>query len=139
MKPPVYPLPFLYESTGTETRFTNGYDPEARSRRVFTFHRPETLAEWSRQITDNPGVPTFRALLLAAPALNEAGLWGKQAKLEFDRFTIADTQRKFPVEYNGQHLTTNVLHPASRVCISTIQRVFSMLKGDAELDLPASS
>lgn len=48
MKPPVYPLPFIYESTGTETRFTNGYDPEARSRHVFTFHRPETLAEWSR-------------------------------------------------------------------------------------------
>src|SRR5256885_3938970 len=26
IKPPVYPLPFIYESTGTETRFTNGYD-----------------------------------------------------------------------------------------------------------------
>ena len=47
IKPPVYPLPFIYESTGAETRFTNGYDPDARSRRVFTFHRPETLAEWS--------------------------------------------------------------------------------------------
>jgi type I restriction enzyme, R subunit len=42
MELPVYPLPFIYESTGTETRFTNGYDPDARSRRVFTFHRPET-------------------------------------------------------------------------------------------------
>ena len=40
MQPPVYPLPFIYESTGTETRFTNGYDPDARSRRVFSFHRP---------------------------------------------------------------------------------------------------
>ncbi len=59
MAPVVYPLPFIYESTGAETRFTNGYDPEARSRRVFTFHRPETLAEWARQITDDPGVPTF--------------------------------------------------------------------------------
>jgi len=47
---PVYPLPFIYESTGSETRFTNGYDPDARSRGVFTFHRPETLAEWARQI-----------------------------------------------------------------------------------------
>lgn len=36
IKPPVYPLPFIYESTGAETRFTHGYDPEARSRRVFT-------------------------------------------------------------------------------------------------------
>ena len=55
IKPPVYPLPFIYESTGTETRFTNGYDPDARSRRVFTFHRPETLAEWARQIAAEPG------------------------------------------------------------------------------------
>ena len=54
MQPTVYPLPFIYESTGAETRFTNGYDPDARSRRVFTFHRPETLAEWLRQIADNP-------------------------------------------------------------------------------------
>lgn len=80
MKPPVYPLPFIYESTGAETRFTNGYDPDARSRRVFTFHRPETLTEWSRQITDNPGLPTFRARLKAMPPLDERGLWGKQAQ-----------------------------------------------------------
>jgi len=40
------PLPFLYQSTGIETRFTNGYDPEPRSRPVFSFHRPETLLEW---------------------------------------------------------------------------------------------
>src|SRR3990170_7173752 len=39
------PLPFLYESTGVETRFTNGLDPDPRSRQVFAFHRPETLAE----------------------------------------------------------------------------------------------
>src|SRR5438093_7530842 len=38
------PLPFLYQSTGIETRFTNGLDPEPRSRLVFNFHRPETLA-----------------------------------------------------------------------------------------------
>ncbi len=37
------PLPFAYESTGTETRFTNGLDPDPRSREVFTFHRPEEL------------------------------------------------------------------------------------------------
>ncbi|HEX4667631.1 MAG TPA: DEAD/DEAH box helicase family protein, partial [Chthoniobacterales bacterium] len=39
-------LPFLYESTGIETYFRDRRDPEHRSRRVFTFHRPETLAEW---------------------------------------------------------------------------------------------
>jgi type I restriction enzyme R subunit len=43
IKPVVYPLPFVYESTGAETRFTSGYDPDARSRRVFSFHRPETM------------------------------------------------------------------------------------------------
>ena len=40
------PLPFLYESTGVETRFTNLLDPEARSRAIFSFHTPKTLAEW---------------------------------------------------------------------------------------------
>lgn len=38
------PLPFYYESTGIETRFTNYLDPDACSRRVFSFHRLETLA-----------------------------------------------------------------------------------------------
>src|SRR6185369_14184813 len=40
------PLPFRYQSTGIETRFTSGLDPDPRSRTVFSFHRPETLAEW---------------------------------------------------------------------------------------------
>ena len=194
IKPPVYPLPFIYESTGTETRFTNGYDPDARSRRVFTFHRPETLSEWLRQITENPDLLTFRARLKAMPLLDERGLWGKQAeairnleqslaedhprsliqmatgsgktftaanacyrlikhaeakrilflvdrsnlgkqaKLEFDKFTIQETQRKFPAEYNVQHLTHNAIDATSRVCISTVQRIFSILKGEADLD-----
>lgn len=80
MKPPLYPLPFIiYESTGTETRFTNGYDPDARSRRIFTFHRPETLNEWSRQIRSNAHVPTFRARLRTMPKLDAAGLWSVRA------------------------------------------------------------
>ena len=37
------PLPFAYESTGTVTQFTNLLEPDARSREVFTFHRPEEL------------------------------------------------------------------------------------------------
>ncbi len=40
------PLAFAYESTGVETRFTNGFDAAPRSRPVFAFHRPETLADW---------------------------------------------------------------------------------------------
>jgi type I restriction enzyme, R subunit len=41
-----FPLPFQYESTGVETLFRDNRDPQPRSRRVFTFHRPETLDEW---------------------------------------------------------------------------------------------
>src|SRR6202035_4292985 len=36
---PYRPLPFLYQSTGTETRFTNTFDPQPRSRHVFHFHK----------------------------------------------------------------------------------------------------
>jgi len=39
------PLPFAYESTGLETRFTNGLDILPRSRATFAFHRPDTLAD----------------------------------------------------------------------------------------------
>jgi type I restriction enzyme R subunit len=43
------PLPFAYESTGTETRFTNRLDPVPTSRNVFAFHRPDTLIDWAQQ------------------------------------------------------------------------------------------
>jgi hypothetical protein len=39
------PLPFLFESNGSVTYFTNGLDPVPRSRQVFNFPRPETLAD----------------------------------------------------------------------------------------------
>jgi len=40
------PLPFAYESTGVETRFTNGLEAAPRSRPVFAYHTPATLAAW---------------------------------------------------------------------------------------------
>jgi type I restriction enzyme R subunit len=43
------PLPFSYESTGTETLFVDLRDPDYRSRRVFSFHRPETSRKWLTQ------------------------------------------------------------------------------------------
>src|SRR5690606_29271006 len=43
------PLPFVYESTGVLTRFTDYRDPNPRSRTVFHFHKPETLLEWYGQ------------------------------------------------------------------------------------------
>jgi type I restriction enzyme R subunit len=42
---PRRPLPFCYQSTGVETRFTNLLDPDASSRQVFSFHTPATLAQ----------------------------------------------------------------------------------------------
>lgn len=44
-------LRFVYESTGVITRFTDGGDPSPRSREVFNFHRPETLANWQTDST----------------------------------------------------------------------------------------
>jgi type I restriction enzyme R subunit len=43
---PRRPLPFCYQSTGVETRFTNLLEPDAASRSVFSFHQPGTLADW---------------------------------------------------------------------------------------------
>ena len=68
------PLPFRYESSGVETRFTNDLDPVPRSRRVFSFHRPETIARWIRDATTSPAAPTFRARLRAMPELSTDGL-----------------------------------------------------------------
>ena len=39
-------IPFAYESTGVETLFRDERDPQPRSRRVFAFHQPATLAAW---------------------------------------------------------------------------------------------
>ena len=65
---PRCPLPFLYQSTGVETRFTNLLEPDARSRQVFAFHRPETLAEWLDDELKHPG-STLRAKLRRMPPL----------------------------------------------------------------------
>lgn len=43
------PLPFVYESTGVITRFTDYRDPKPRSREVFYFHTPNTLLDWYKQ------------------------------------------------------------------------------------------
>jgi len=40
------PLPFVYESTGVLTHFTDYRDPKPRSRMVFIFHKPETFRNW---------------------------------------------------------------------------------------------
>jgi type I restriction enzyme, R subunit len=98
---PIRPLPFLYASTGVETNFVNLLDPEPRSRRVFNFHRPETIAEWlqARNLPDwthgwdgdLPALDAVRAVLpsllrarlRAMPPVAIADLWeNKQRALE---------------------------------------------------------
>ena len=96
----VRPLPFSYESTGIETHFTQGLDPEPRARSVFAFHRPETLAAFLQYLpaagasattgaihtgpatppTVDFGASTFLARLQSMPPLIEAGLWPAQIK-----------------------------------------------------------
>jgi type I restriction enzyme R subunit len=55
------PLPFRYASTGVETYFADDRDPDARSRRVFTFHRPETLLAWVTGRGASRSAPTATA------------------------------------------------------------------------------
>ena len=75
-------LPFGYEPTGTETRFTSGLDPEPTSRRVYTFHRPETLARWRDDYVEFNGSATLRAGFSELPDLGDdpPGLWPAQAE-----------------------------------------------------------
>ena len=68
------PLPFLYESTGQITRFTNGRDPNPRSREVFTFHRPETFKDWML------APRTFREGIAALPQIIPTDLRECQVK-----------------------------------------------------------
>ena len=72
-------LPFGYESTGVETRFTCGLDPLPTSRRVFAFHRPETLARWVEDRIET-GIGALRAGLELLPDLDPKGLWPAQAE-----------------------------------------------------------
>jgi type I restriction enzyme R subunit len=203
------PLPFLYQSTGVETRFTNGLDPEPRSRQVFSFHRPDTLAEWLegasvnapdsilddvvalkrepyrtfmtirgrlRQLADAHPLITDglwpaqitaiknlekslaedrpRALIQMATgsgktftAINfiyrlikfagakrvlflvDRGNLGDQTLKEFQQYISPYNNFKFTEEFIVQRLTSNQLDTTARVCIGTIQRLYSMLKG----------
>ncbi|HEX8834258.1 MAG TPA: DEAD/DEAH box helicase family protein [Abditibacteriaceae bacterium] len=180
-------LPFLYESTGVETFFRDERDPHPRSRRVFTFHRPETLGAWLKenetlrfrlaqmpfahplakqgmrdcqiealtqleqsfakadpraliQMATGAG-KTFTACAFIYRLIKFAGAkrvlflvdranLGRQATGEFHQFVTPDTGRKFTELYNVQHLQSNKLDDVSRVTVCTIQRLYSMLRGE---------
>jgi type I restriction enzyme R subunit len=184
-------IPFAYESTGVETLFRDERDPQPRSRRVFAFHQPATLAAWLSEpytlrarlaalptahplpethlracqieaitkleasfAADRPRAliqmatgagKTYTACAFTYRLIKFAGArrvlflvdranLGKQAKGEFDQFVAPDTGRKFTEVYNVQHLTSNGLDTVARVTICTIQRLYSILRGEAEFD-----
>lgn len=62
------PLPFIYESNGSEIYFRDCRDSICRSRRLFAFHKPETLLDL---ITETD---TLRNKLISLPELNKEGL-----------------------------------------------------------------
>jgi len=182
------PAAFAYETTGTETYFRDVRDPHPRSRRIFSFHRPETLAAWlSRE-------DTLRSRLRNMPPLNQGNLrdcqfeaiqgleasfagdrpraliqmatgsgktfaavtsvyrlikfcdakrilflvdrrtLGEQALKEFQSYVTPDDGRKFTELYNVQLLKSHALDDVSKVCITTIQRLYSILRGEIEFD-----
>lgn len=58
---------------------------------------------------------------------------GEQAEQEFQAYVPNDDNRKFTELYNVQRLRSSYAPSDSQVCISTIQRLYSILKGE-ELD-----
>ena len=183
------PLPFAYESTGKVTQFTNGLDPDPRSREIFAFHRPEELlrlqdlgsAQLRRLLQKMPGLPrgklwpvqheairklerslanarprsliqmatgsgkTFTAVTACHRLVKHAGAerilflvdrnnLGKQTLNEFQQFRHPGSAYTFSEEFVVQRLRGNAVDPAAKVVITTIQRLYSMLKGDPEYD-----
>ncbi|MEM9928713.1 MAG: type I restriction-modification enzyme R subunit C-terminal domain-containing protein [Bacteroidota bacterium] len=55
---------------------------------------------------------------------------GEQAEQEFQAFKPTDDARTFAELYGVQRLRSAFVDPASQVCISTIQRMYSILKGE---------
>ncbi len=177
-------LRFRYEATGTVTYFTDTADPEPRSREVFRFHRPETLADWLaegdslrarlqrlpelsgaglrdcqytaiRNLEDSlrrnrpraliqmatGAGKTFTAITAIYRLLKHAGVrrvlflvdtrnLGKQAENELHSYVPQDDNRKFTELYTVQRLTSSHVPTDGQVCISTIQRMYSVLQGE---------
>lgn len=67
-------LPFIFEASGSQTHFTNGYDPTPRARRTFAFPTPSTLARALREAEADPERATWRAKVQHMPELDVAPL-----------------------------------------------------------------
>ena len=59
---------------------------------------------------------------------------GKQALKEFQQFESPLTEYTFTEEYHVQHLRKNSVDPASKVVITTIQRLYSILQDEPEFE-----
>jgi type I restriction enzyme R subunit len=66
--------------------------------------------------------------------LVDRGNLGKQTFKEFQAFATPDDGRKFTEIYNVQHLKSNTIDSTNKVVITTIQRLFSILKGKEKFD-----
>ena len=83
------PLPFIYETNSEEIYFTDARDIDACSRRIFNFHRPETLLELLNQSS------TLRNNLKNMPELNTAGLRDCQVEaIEGLEQSLANNQKR---------------------------------------------
>ena len=67
-------LPFVFEASGTETQYKNGFDPDPRARKIFNFPQPETLARITRDAEANPDAPTWRARVHNMPPYDDYDL-----------------------------------------------------------------
>ncbi len=59
---------------------------------------------------------------------------GRQALLEFQQYQTPDDGRKFTELYNVQSLQSQTIDDVSKVVISTVQRFYSILRGEKEFD-----
>ena len=65
-------LPFVFEASGSETHFTNGFDPEPRARPVFAIPQPATLATLLKHRDE--AHPTWRGKVRHLPPVDERRL-----------------------------------------------------------------
>jgi type I restriction enzyme R subunit len=59
---------------------------------------------------------------------------GEQAEKEFQSYRSPDDNRKLTELYNVQRLTTQTIGASTKVVITTIQRLYAMLRGEPEFD-----
>ena len=102
----------------------------------FAQNRPRALI----QMATGSG-KTFTAITFIYRLLKHAGAkrilflvdtknLGEQAEQEFMAYTPNDENRKFTELYNVQRLKSQYIADSSQVCISTIQRLYSILKDE---------